>query len=350
MNTNSVRNLSRKVSRECLRRRISLSQCSRVIGGTGPAPVVVGVQPTTARAFSSSSNEATTSTTSSRYAVVDHSYAYEQSMKGQHGQQLALAELEGIGKDDPPFDPFLEEELEEERLRQAATIDEGEVLGEEESVEEDGETIQAQEDDEGGFEGEDDEDYYDDEDEEYIEGDETNIFQKMYNNDGSLRRTKSELATLRAGAPAGGMFAILELAGSQFKVTTDDVLVVNKLKPVDKYSVGSVHTFKDNIMLLSSSHKTFVGMPYLTSGSGAEIDVMVEEITKDAKVVVFKKRRRKNSKRKKGFRRDVTMLRILDIRPPTEYADHYHVERRMPDTDTDAVIAAPIENQDYTAA
>merc|ERR1719464_2513876 len=42
------------------------------------------------------------------FAVVDHSKAYDMAMKGRHGQQLALARLEGIGKDDLPFDPFLE--------------------------------------------------------------------------------------------------------------------------------------------------------------------------------------------------------------------------------------------------
>lgn len=39
----------------------------------------------------------------------------------------------------------------------------------------------------------------------------------------------------------------------------------------------------------------------------------VEEMKKDAKVIVFKKRRRANYRRKRGFRRDVTVLRILDI-------------------------------------
>lgn len=258
-----------------------------------------------------------------KYAVIDHSSAYEASMRGRHGRQLALAALEGIGKDDPPFDPFLEEELAEERMRlAAASVDEDEVLG----LEEGGDAVEAAAEDEGGFEEEDDEDYFDDEDG-GNDDQQQDIFRTVYNNDGSLRRTKSELATLKAGAPAGGMFAIVELAGSQFKVTTDDVLVVNRLKPVNAWPVGSTHTFKENVLLVGSSHLTCVGMPYV---SGAEVDVMVEEVTKDAKVVVFKKRRRKNSKRKKGFRRDVTMLRVLDVRPPQEYVQHKHVERVQP--------------------
>mmetsp|Transcript_16756 Transcript_16756/g.37675 ORF Transcript_16756/g.37675 Transcript_16756/m.37675 type:complete len:88 (+) Transcript_16756:944-1207(+) len=44
--------------------------------------------------------------------------------------------------------------------------------------------------------------------------------------------------------------------------------------------------------------------------------VRVEEITRDAKVIAFKRRRRKHSKRKKGFRREVTILRVLQIISP----------------------------------
>ena len=45
---------------------------------------------------------------------------------------------------------------------------------------------------------------------------------------------------------------------------------------------------------------------------------MVEEITRDKTVIVFKKRRRKNSRRKNGHRRQVTFLRVLDVRFPGE--------------------------------
>jgi hypothetical protein len=51
----------------------------------------------------------------SRYAKVDHSEAYQNAMKGRHGKQLELATIDGIGKDDPPYDPFLEYELDQER-------------------------------------------------------------------------------------------------------------------------------------------------------------------------------------------------------------------------------------------
>jgi len=246
--------------------------------------------------------EASPSSSSNRvgtYAVVDHSEAYEMAMEGRHGQTLSLALLEGIGKDDLPFDPFSEDEaivLEEDR--------QGKISGKSEEEEECDEEKSKTE-----YE---DEDFLDEEEE-----------STMYNRDGSIRRKKSVLATLRAGYPSGGLFVVVALGGSQYKVTTDDLLVVNRLKPVDHFKIGSVHTLKD-ILLVGSSHITMVGMPYV---NGAEVDVMVEEITQDAKVIIFKKRRRKHSQRKNGYRRDLTLLRVLDIRLPQEYQGHKHVGR-----------------------
>lgn len=235
----------------------------------------------------------------SKYAVINHSEAYEQAMQGLHGKQLALARLEGVGKDDPPFDPFIEDELEElnaaerEEEEEYDDIEEAELVEDEESL-----------DDYEDFDEEDD---------------------SPYNRDGSVRRKQSVKATLRAGFPAGGLFAVIQLSGSQHKVAADDLVVCNRLQPVEKFKIGSVHTLSD-VMLVGSSHMTLVGMPIV---AGAEVDVMVEEITRDAKVIVFKKRRRKHSERRNGFRRDVTFLRILDIRFPEEYKDHNHVGREI---------------------
>ena len=224
----------------------------------------------------------------------------------------------GVGKDDPDYDPFIEEEMEEDRLRAEAAKNRDQNENEEEE--------------------DDDDDIGDDSDEEGKEPedtDEEDLSSSVYNNDGSLRRAKSELATLRAGAPAGGLIAIIELAGTQHKITTDDVLIVNRLKPVDTFSVGSTHTLT-NVLLVSSSHLTLVGMPHVT---GAAVDIMVEEVTKDKKVIIFKKRRRKHSQRKNGFRRDVTMLRILDIRMPEKYREHDHVYRPTPILPEDVAVA-----------
>lgn len=232
---------------------------------------------------------------------VYHGSAYKAAMKSRHGKQLALAEEEGRGRDDAPFDPFsifASDEAEETAAASAASED-----GDAQDVEGSDEEEEEEESPLGDLESPlDDEDVL--------------AAFENYNADGSVIRPRSEIAALRAGAPAGGKFAVIHLAGIQHKVSPDDLLVVNKLRPVADWAVGSVHTVKDeDVLLMGSSERTWVGLPGV---KGGEIDVMVEEITRDATVVVFKKRRRKNSKRKNGFRREVTFLRVLDIRIPDE--------------------------------
>jgi len=256
----------------------------------------------------------------SKYAVVDHGKAYEEAMNGRHGAQLALAQIDGVGKDDMPFDPFegLGEDLVDEYLNKIDPADldddreeyaEAEILNETTNPEK--ETAE-------------DEELNDKEEEEALDYiDDLSDELSMYKNDGSPRYSKSQLATFRAGYPAGGLFAVINIIGSQNKVTVDDVFIVHRLKPQKMWPIGSIHTIKD-VLLVGSSHKTLVGMPNV---AGAEVDVMVEEITRDAKVIVYKSRRRKNSQTRNGFRRDVTMLRVLDIRFPKDEHDHIHTER-----------------------
>jgi len=233
----------------------------------------------------------------SKYISVDHSRAYDQAMGSAHGMQIQLALEEGRGKDSSPYDPF------SQFMDEIGTAEDMDDIQDEDMEEEDGED--EDEDEEGEYEEEAD-DYVDDADGEHLS--------PMYTTTGALYRPKSERLALQAGYPGGGEFAVINLAGFQHKVTKDDLLIVNKLKPVSEWSVGSTHTLKDDdILLMASQNKTLVGVP---SVKGAEVDVMVEEITRDKTMVVFKKRRRKHSRRRNGFRREVTFLRVLDIRMP----------------------------------
>jgi large subunit ribosomal protein L21 len=103
---------------------------------------------------------------------------------------------------------------------------------------------------------------------------------------------------------------VIELSGSQTKCTPGDVIVSEKLLPLSLYRVGAEILMTDNILLVGTQEKTTVGLPHC---KGFGVRVRVEEITRDATVIIFKKRRRKNSKRRNGFRREVTVLRVLDI-------------------------------------
>ena len=66
----------------------------------------------------------------------------------------------------------------------------------------------------------------------------------------------------------------------------------------------------DRVLLVGSKIDTYLGHPYIDN---AAIEATVEEITQSDKVMTFKHRRRKNSKRLRGFRRDVVTLRINKI-------------------------------------
>ena len=245
------------------------------------------------------------------YAAVYHGDAYEDALHGRHGDQLRLAIEEGEGKDDPPYDPFALLLADEEGdVGEASGEYDGLIEGEDGGAAADGDAAATAAD--GPLS--------DDEDE-----DEDDFDLSPYNADGSVSRPRSELVALKSGLPAGGLFAVIRLGGSQEKVTVDDVVVVNKLKPVDRWAVGETITLTGpDVLLAGSTHLTLVGLPGVAA---AEVDVMVEEITKDAKVLVFKKRKRKNSRRLNGFRREVTLLRVTDIRFAEEYADLGHKER-----------------------
>lgn len=66
------------------------------------------------------------------------------------------------------------------------------------------------------------------------------------------------------------------------------------------------------VLLLGNVNQTIVGRPLV---EGAKVRARVEEQTLDAKIDVFKKKRRKNYRRWNGFRRQVTVLRVTDIVP-----------------------------------
>jgi large subunit ribosomal protein L21 len=241
-------------------------------------------------------------------------------MRGRHGKQLSLVELDATGKDDPFYDPFTELELGNVPLED----DMEEVLGDSDQSQA-AEFSKAQEEEVDDDADDDEVEEIDVIEENIIEGDdgEDTIF---YRNDGSVPFSKAQIARFQAGAPAGGLFAVVSMSGTQHKVTVDDVIVTSLMKPLQHFSIGSTHTLTD-VLLVGSTHQTLVGMPIV---AGAEVDVMIEEITRDAKVIVFKKRRRKNSQRKNGFRRDVAMLRVLDIRLPKGFQNHKHIQRVLP--------------------
>lgn len=102
------------------------------------------------------------------------------------------------------------------------------------------------------------------------------------------------------------MYAVITTSGKQYKVTENDVLKVDKLD----VEVGSVVQFDQVLALRSAGGELRIGSPTV---EGAIISAEVIEQRRDEKVIVFKKKRRHNYRRKNGHRQYITVLRILDV-------------------------------------
>lgn len=102
------------------------------------------------------------------------------------------------------------------------------------------------------------------------------------------------------------MYAVIRTGGKQYKVAPNDVLVVEKLDG-DK---GAQVRFEE-VLMVGGDGNTTVGNPLV---AGAVVTATVLDQGKGDKVVVFKKRRRKNYRRKKGHRQHETTLRIGEIK------------------------------------
>jgi large subunit ribosomal protein L21 len=101
------------------------------------------------------------------------------------------------------------------------------------------------------------------------------------------------------------MYAIVEIAGQQFKVEKDQQIFVHRLESEE----GSKVDF-ENVLLIDNGGKINVGAPAV---KGAKVTAKVLEHLKGDKVIVFKKKRRKGYKVKNGHRQYLTKLEILQI-------------------------------------
>ena len=131
----------------------------------------------------------------SKYAVVDHSAAYQHAMSSLHGTQLELAIEEGRGKDDLPFDPF-SQFLDE--MGGTVEFDDNYEVGDEEENNMKNDDIEEAEYEEYD-ESDDDDDGEEYQNEVYDDGDDEEEEEPIYTNTGSLYRPKSERMALRAG-------------------------------------------------------------------------------------------------------------------------------------------------------
>jgi large subunit ribosomal protein L21 len=102
------------------------------------------------------------------------------------------------------------------------------------------------------------------------------------------------------------MFAVIKTGGKQYRVAAKDTITVAKLAG----EPGEAVTF-DQVLMLSNDNGVEVGAPVV---SGVSVAGTVVAQTRGEKVIAFKKRRRQNSRRKRGHRQDYTVVRITEIR------------------------------------
>ena len=98
-------------------------------------------------------------------------------------------------------------------------------------------------------------------------------------------------------------FAVIQTGGKQYKVKAGEILKVEKLIDKDKVE------FK-NILAYGDEKNAEVGSPNI---EGAKVEAEILKNGKNRTVLVFKKRRRKNSRRKNGHRQEFTLVRISKI-------------------------------------
>ena len=100
------------------------------------------------------------------------------------------------------------------------------------------------------------------------------------------------------------MFAVIKAGGKQYRVAEDQVLKVEGVKG----EPGTIVQLGDVIMLGGDTPQ--IGSPMI---AGASVAAEILEHGRGAKVIAFKKRRRKNSRRKRGHRQDFVLIRISEI-------------------------------------
>ncbi|MBX9862248.1 MAG: 50S ribosomal protein L21 [Hyphomicrobium sp.] len=101
------------------------------------------------------------------------------------------------------------------------------------------------------------------------------------------------------------MYAVIKTGGKQYRVAKDDVITVERLTVED----GKKIEFTE-VLLVGSGADIKVGSAL---GSGAKVTAELVEQTRGPKLIAFKKRRRKNSRRKRGHRQDLSKIRIVGI-------------------------------------
>jgi large subunit ribosomal protein L21 len=101
------------------------------------------------------------------------------------------------------------------------------------------------------------------------------------------------------------MYAVIRTGGKQYKVAPQDVLQIEKLEA----AAGDAVNFSEVLMVAGEGEPQF-GVPLV---AGALVSAEVVKQGRGPKIIIFKKKRRQNYRRKRGHRQELTTVRILEI-------------------------------------
>ncbi|WP_206453291.1 50S ribosomal protein L21 [Aurantimonas marina] len=124
------------------------------------------------------------------------------------------------------------------------------------------------------------------------------------------------------------MFAVIKTGGKQYRVVPEDQFTIERLPG----EAGDLVTFKEVLMVGST-----IGAPFV---AGASVTAEIIGQTRGKKVISFKKRRRQNSKRSRGHRQDLTLIRVAEILTDGKAPSKMSAARTKP-----AKAAKPVEEK-----
>jgi large subunit ribosomal protein L21 len=135
------------------------------------------------------------------------------------------------------------------------------------------------------------------------------------------------------------MFAVIRTGGKQYRVAAEDVIKVEKVKG----DPGEIVQFGE--VLVVGGDDVTLGIPTI---AGASVAAEVLEQGRGVKVIAFKKRRRKNSRRKRGHRQEFTLLRVTEIL--TDGAKPTVTARPKPEPKPKPVVTEPADDEPAESA
>jgi large subunit ribosomal protein L21 len=101
------------------------------------------------------------------------------------------------------------------------------------------------------------------------------------------------------------MYALVKTGGKQYRVAKDDTILVERLSAEEGEQI-----VLNDIVMLGDGDKVTIGTPLV---DGAGVSAKVVRQTRGPKIIIFRRKRRKNHRRTQGHRQDLTLLKIIDI-------------------------------------